>query len=336
MKYLFILLGLLPIIMLQPIYACAEKFNPVLIYQGPIKDNSFSVSIHKGVEKFKKRTGADCTEVAVGLSFKEYLATITDYAEKGYSPIFILYGNHFPNMVSFVRKYPATRFIVLDAVRDQPNVYSFVLADHEGSFLAGALAAMASKTGKLGFVSVVETSFQRRFECGYAQGARFINPEIEVFNAYTGDAVGGWLDGKATARLANRMMDQGVDVIYQAAGGAGPAVLEACAARGKLGIGVDINQNGLYPGSVLTSMVKHMDKAVFAALMLAKRNIWRDNYKRLGLEQEAVELAFDENNRELVTPEMHNRIEDIRKKIVLGEIVVNENFETKNCERDAK
>lgn len=336
MRYLFILLVFLSVVMLQPINSCAEKFNPVLIYQGPIEDNSFSVSIHKGVEKFKKRTGADCTEVEVGLKFKEYLDTITEYADKGYSPIFILYGNHFPDMVSFVRKYPATRFIVLDTVRDQPNVYSFVLADHEGSFLAGALAAMASKAGKIGFVSVVETPFQRRFECGYAQGAKFINSDIEVFNAYTGDAVGGWFDGKATARLANKMMDQGVDVIFQAAGGAGPAVLEACAARGKLGIGVDINQNGLYPGSVLTSMVKRMDKAIFAALMLAKRNIWRDNYKRLGLEQEAVELVFDGNNRELVTPEMRNRIEDIRKKIVLGEIVVNENFEAKNCERDAK
>ncbi len=336
MRYLVILLVLLSVLMLQPVNSCAGKFNPVLIYQGPIEGNSFSVSIHKGVEKFKKRTGADCTEVEVGLEFKEYLDTVTEYADKGYSPIFILYGNHFPNMVSFVHKYPATRFIVLDTVRDQPNVYSFVLADHEGSFLAGALAAMASKTGKIGFVSVVETPFQRRFECGYAQGAKHINPDIEIFNAYTGNTVGGWFDGNATARLANKMMDQGVDVIYQAAGGAGPAVLEACAARGKLGIGVDINQNGLYPGSVLTSMVKRMDKAIFAALMLAKRNIWRDNYKRLGLEQEAVELIFDENNRGLVTPEMRNRIEDIRKKIVLGDIVVDENFETKNCERYAK
>ena len=336
MKYLSILLVLLTAIILLPFNSYAEDFNPVLVYQGKIVDNSFSVSIHKGVERFKAKTGEDCTEVEIGMTLKEYVDTITKYADEGYSPIFLMYGNHFPDMVPFVRKYPATRFIVLDTVRDEPNVYSFVLADHEGSFLAGALAAMVSKSGKIGFVSVVDTPFQRRFQCGYTQGAKYINPDIKVLKGYTGNYDGAWFDGNATSRLANRMMDEGADVIYQAAGGAGPAVLEACAARGKLGIGVDINQNGLYPGSVLTSMTKHTDKAVFAALMLAKRGIWRDNYKRLGLAQEAVGIVFDAYNKKLVTKEMRSRIENIRKKIILGEIVVGEYTEDPTCSSHAK
>ncbi|NDV25232.1 BMP family ABC transporter substrate-binding protein [Desulfovibrio sp. JC010] len=316
--------------------ADTDEFNPVLVYQGPIDENSFTVSIHKGVERFKKKTGDDCTEVVIGTTVEDYVTAITQFAEEGYSPIFLLYGNHFPDLVTFARKYPATRFIILDTVRDEPNIYSFVLADHEGSFLAGALAAMASKSGKLGFVSVVDTPFQRRFLCGYTQGAKYINPDIEVLKGFIGNYENAWFDGNATSRLANQMMDEGADVIYQAAGGAGPAVLEACAARGKLGIGVDINQNGLYPGSVLTSMVKQTDKAIYAALMLAKRGIWRDNYKRLGLEQEAVGIVFDEHNKGLVTPEMRSRIENIRKKIVLGEILVNEDTENPPCPNNVK
>ena len=334
MKYLSILVVLLAAFVLSPINCYADKFNPVLVYQGKIADNSFSLSIHKGVERFKAKTGEKCTEVEVGTTLKEYVDTITKYADEGYSPIFLMYANHFPDLVTFARKYPATRFIILDTVRDEPNVFSFMLADHEGSFLAGALAAMVSKSGKLGFVSVVDTPFQRRFLCGYTQGAKYINPDVEVFKGFTGSYAGAWFDGNATARLANQMMDKGADVIYQAAGGAGPAVLEACAKRGKLGIGVDINQNGLYPGSVLTSMVKHTDKAIYAALMLAKRGIWRDNYKRLGLAQEAVGIVFDKHNEKLVTPEMRSRIENIRKKIVLGEIVVDEYTENPTCPHD--
>ncbi|NDV21370.1 BMP family ABC transporter substrate-binding protein [Desulfovibrio sp. JC022] len=331
MRYVFVLLILLSTFILSPFNSYADEFKPVLVYQGKVEDNSFSVSIHKGVERFKVKTGEECTEIEIGMTLKEYVDTITKFADEGYSPIFLMYGNHFPDMVPFVRKYPATRFIVLDTVRDEPNVYSFVLADHEGSFLAGALAAMVSKSGKIGFVSVVDTDFQRGFLCGYTQGAKYIKQDIEVLKGFTGNYEGAWFDGNATSRLANEMMDEGADVIYQAAGGAGPAVLEACAARGKLGIGVDINQNGLYPGSVLTSMVKHTDKAIFAALMLAKRGIWRDNYKRLGLAQEAVGLAFDKHNEILVTPEMRSRIENLRKKIVLGEIVVDEYTENPTC-----
>lgn len=316
--------------------AAAEEFKPVLVYQGEIDKNSFSISIHEGVERFKKKTGDDCTEVVVGTNFQEYLDEITKYAEQGRSPIFLIYGNHFPDLVDFVHSYPAIRFILLDTFLDEPNVYSFVLADHEGSFLAGALAAMASQSGKIGFVSVVDIPYQRRFLCGYTQGAKYIRPDIEVFKAFTGKYEGAWFDGNATAALADKMMDEGADVIFQAAGGAGPAVLEACAKRGKLGIGVDINQNDLYPGSVLTSMVKHTDKAVYAALMLAKRGIWRDNYKRLGLEQEAVGIVFDRHNDDLVSPEMRSRIEKIRKKIVLGEIIVHEYTENPICPDHAK
>lgn len=309
----------------------ANEFKPVIIYQGMIETNSFNVSIHKGVKRFEEKTGVECTEVVSSFNLKDYVDTVTRFTDEGYSPVFMLYGNHFPDLVKFVRRYPATRFIVLDTVLDEPNMFSFLLAEHEGSFLAGALAAMVTKTNILGFVSVVDTKFQRRFLCGFSQGAKYVNKDIEILEGFIGDYPGSWYDGNATAALAYTMMDDGADIIFQAAGGAGPAVLKAVASRGRLGIGVDINQNGLYPGSVLTSMVKRTDKAVFAALMLAKRGIWRDNYKRLGLAQGAVGIVFDEHNESLIKPGMRQYIEKIRNDIVFGKINVHDYSEDGVC-----
>ncbi len=331
MRNFCVLIVFLIVCFAQVVCAHADNFKPVVIYQGNIENNSFNVSIHEGVKRFSGRTGLNCTEVVSGLEPEQYYRSVKKYADGGYSPVFLLYGNQFDNLVDFVRDYPGTRFIVLDTVYDEPNMYSFVLAEHEGSFLAGALAAMSSKSKTIGFVSVADIPFIRRFWCGYVQGAKYIDPQITVLEGFIGSYTGSWFDGNATSALANGMMDMGADVIYQAAGGAGAAVLEAVADRSKLGIGVDVNQNGLYPGSVLTSMVKRTDKTVFAALMLAKRGIWRDNYKRLGLEQDAVGLVFDENNKSLVSRKMRARIERIRKDIVLGIISVHDFTEDLKC-----
>ncbi|SEA49413.1 basic membrane protein A [Desulfuromusa kysingii] len=331
MRYLVVLVALWTVFFVQPPSVSADNFNPVVIYQGSIEDNPFNASAHKGVALFTQKTGLNCTETVADFGMDNYLNQVKKYADDGYSPIIALYGSHFPNLVQFVRNYSATRFILLDAVYDEPNMFSFVIAEHEGSFLAGALAAMASKSKIIGFVSVNDIPHMRRFWCGYVQGAKYVDPQITVLEGFTGIYDGAWFDGKATATIANDMMDKGADVIFQAAGGAGPAVLAAVAARGKLGIGVDVNQNGLYPGHVLTSLLKRTDKTLYAALMLAKRGIWRDNFKRLGLEQDVVGLAFDEHNESLITLEMRARIEVIKKDIILGLISIHDYSDDLKC-----
>ncbi|XPV75119.1 MAG: BMP family ABC transporter substrate-binding protein [Desulfovibrio sp.] len=331
MRYLNVFILLCSVFLAHNNCAYAADFKPVVIYQGSVNDNAFNKAVHHGVERFVNKAGQECTEVVVGFGMDQYYNAVTQYADDGYSPIFLLYGNHFANLTDFVGRYPATRFIVLDSIYDEPNMFSFVMAEHEGSFLAGALAAMSSKSKTIGFVSVNDIPFLRRFWCGFVQGAKYIDPQIEVLEGFTGNYKGAWFDGNATAALADDMMDQGADVIFQAAGGAGPAVLGAAAARGKLGIGVDMNQNGLYPGSVLTSMVKRTDKAIYAALVLAERGIWRDNFKRLGLEQDVVGIVFDEHNEPLITPEMRTRLETIKKNIILGLIPVHDYTDDFKC-----
>lgn len=331
MRYRFVILTLYIIFCAHVSSVKADHFKPAVIYQGNIENNSFNVSVHKGVELFTKKTGLECAEVVVEFGMEIYLESVKKHAEAGYSPIIVLYGNHFDDLVDFVRRHSATRFILLDAVYDEPNIYSFVFAEHEGSFLAGALAALVSKSKIIGFVSVAEIPFMRRFWCGYVQGAKYVDPEIAVIEGFIGDYEGSWFDGEATASLADTIMDQGADVVYQVAGGAGPAVLEAAALRGKLGIGVDVNQNDLFPGNVLTSMIKRTDKTIFAALMLAKRGVGRDNFKRVGLEQEAVGIIFDDYNKSLISPEIRTRIETIKKDIIFGSITIHDYTEDLKC-----
>lgn len=305
--------------------ALAEMpFKPAVVYQWDIESNSYNKSIHNGVQRLAEKTGELCIEKVVNGDVGKYVAEVEALANKGYSPIILPYGGHYPKLVLLARKYIRTRFIVFDTIKDEPNIYSFTLSMHEGSFLAGALAALTSQSGVIGFVSVTDIPSLRSFLCGYTQGAKYISPEISVLSGFTGRYPQAWFDGKATAALAHSLMDKGADVIFQAAGAAGPAVLKTAAERGKLGIGVDVNQNGLYPGSVLTSVVKRMDMVVYASLILAKRKVWRDNIRRTGLAQGAVDIIFDNHNASLITPEIREQINELKRGIIMGEIHVHD------------
>src|SRR5690606_31429340 len=149
-----------------------------------------------------------------------------------------------------------------DGVVDQPNVRSITFKEHEGSYLVGMLAAMASETGTVGFVGGMTVPLIGKFACGYVGGANAVNPDTTVIRNYTRDTPAAWNDPTRGAEITRTQIDQGADVIYHAAGGTGVGVLQAAADAGKLGIGVDSNQNYLHPGHVLTSMVKRVDLAV--------------------------------------------------------------------------
>ncbi|MFV0346953.1 MAG: BMP family ABC transporter substrate-binding protein [Halodesulfovibrio sp.] len=303
---------------------CGDIFKPVVIYQGDIDKSSYNFTIHSGVKNFSALTGVSVKEIVVDMEMKNYIEVLDDVCRNGYSPVVLIYADHLKNLRGFVQKYSGIRFLAFGTILDEPNIFSLDLAEHEGSFLAGALAAMTSKSQVIAFLSISDIPLMRRFGCGYEQGAKYINPDIKVLYGFVGRYPGAWFDGPAASKVADRMMDEGADVVYQAAGGAGVAVLEAVAKRGKLGIGVDHNQNGLFPGFVLSSMYKRIDRVIYAALVHAKKGIWRDNIKYFGVAQDAVGLSFDEHNSSLVTNATRERLEELRSKIVLGEIKVHD------------
>ena len=192
-----------------------------------------------------------------------------------------------------------------------------VFKEQEGSFLVGMMAAMASKTGKVGFVGGMDIPLIRKFECGYEQGAKYANPKAEVFQNMTGTTGAAWNDPARGGELAKAQFAKGADVIFAAAGGTGTGVYQAAKDSGKLAIGVDSNQNHLQPGTMLTSMVKRVDVAVYNAFQGIKPGV-----SALGLKEGGVDVAMDEHNAKLVSPEMKAKVDAARADIIAGRIQV--------------
>jgi basic membrane protein A len=302
--------------------ATAADFTPAVIFDmGGKFDKSFNEAAYHGAEKFKAETGIPYLEFEVTTESQRDQA-LRRMAQRG-ANVVIAVGFAFATPLEEIAKeYPDTKFVIIDSVVDAPNVQSVVFKEHEGSFLVGMAAAMASKTGKVGFVGGMDIPLIRNFAYGYEQGVKYVNPKAEVFVNMTGTTPAAWNDPAKGAELAQSQFDRGADVVYAAAGGTGLGVLQAAADAGKLSIGVDSNQNYLHPGSVLTSMMKRVDVAVYNAFKTAKEGTWQPGEKNLGLAENGVGYALDKYNRALITPEMEARLEDAKAKIISGELKV--------------
>lgn len=297
--------------------SAAALAQPAVIYElGGKADRSFNQAAAEGAEAWKKKTGKPYLEFEIANAAQREMAA-RRFAERGADPIV---GIGFPQASSIdkvAREFPKTRFAIIDAAVAQPNVQSFLYREHEGAFLVGIMAAMASKTGKVGFVGAQDIPLVRKFLCGYEQGARYANPKVELVSAMTGTTGAAWTDPARGAELARNQLAQGVDVVFAAAGTTGLGVMQATRDAGKLSIGVDSNQNHLHPGFILTSLVKRVDRAVLQAFDGVQPGI-----TTLGLKEGALDVAMDEHNARLVTPAMVQRVESARADIVAGRLKV--------------
>jgi len=226
--------------------------------------------------------------------------------------------------------YPDTKFAAIDVTwLDLPNVRQVGFAEHEGSYLVGMLAAMASKSNTIGFIGGMDIPLIRHFGCGYAQGAKAVNPDITIIANMTGTTPAAWNDPVKGSELTQAQISQGADVIYAAAGGTGVGVLQSAADAGILSIGVDSNQNHLHPGKVLTSMLKRVDVAVYDA-MKAGANMETGVFT-MGLADDGVGYALDENNASLISAEMKAAVDGARASIIAGDLKVASYYENDSC-----
>ena len=180
------------------------------------------------------------------------------------------------------------------------------------------MAALASKTGKVGFVGGMDIPLIRKFQCGYEQGAKYANPKVEVIANMTGTTPAAWNDPTRGGELAKAQFAKGVDVVFAAAGGTGVGVYQAAKDAGKLAIGVDSNQNHLQPGTMLTSMVKRVDVAVYNAAQEAASRA----SPRSGLKEGGVDYALDQHNAKLVSADMKAKVDAAKADIIAGKIKV--------------
>lgn len=303
--------------------AFAADVQPALLYDlGGKFDKSFNEAAYNGAEKFKTETGVSYVEFEVSNPSQREQA-LRRFAEDGRNPIVMAGFAWVDALQKVAAEYPELNFAIIDDHVDLPNVRSLVFKEHEGSYLVGVLAAMASKSHKVGFVGGMDIPLIRKFECGYVGGAKAAGA-TEVIQNMTGDTPLAWNDPAKGAEITKTQIDQGADVVYAAAGGTGVGVLQAAADAGKLGIGVDSNQNGLQPGKVLTSMVKRVDTAVYNTFMDGKNGTFKGGLETLGLKEGGVDYAMDDNNKDLVTPEMKAAADEAKQDIIDGKIEVHD------------
>jgi basic membrane protein A and related proteins len=297
--------------------ATAAGAQPAIIFElGGKFDKSFGQAAWQGAERWKKETGKAYLEYEIQNAAQREQAA-RRFAQRGANPIV---GVGFPQasaIEAVARDFPKQQFAIVDMVVNLPNVQSFVFREHEGAFLVGALAALASKTGTVGFVGGQDIPLVRKVLCGYEQGARWARPQVKTVFAMTGTTNAAWTDPARGAELTKTQAAQGADVIFAAAGTTGLGVLQAAKDLGLLGVGVDSNQNGLHPGSILTSMLKRTDVAVYQAFQGVKPGV-----TALGLKEGALDLAFDEHNAKLVTPAMRARVDAAKAEIIAGSLKV--------------
>ena len=311
--------------------ALAADIQPAILYDlGGKFDKSFNEAAYAGAEQFKKDTGVDYRDFEIQNDAQREQA-LRNFARRGASPIVAIGFTQATSVEKVAKEFPNLKFAIVDMVVDLPNVRSIVFKEQEGSWLVGVAAAMTSKSHKVGFVGGMDIPLIRKFACGYVGGVKSVDAKAEVFQNMTGTTGAAWNDPVKGGELAKSQIDRGADVIYHAAGGTGLGVLQAAADAGRLGIGVDSNQNHLHPGKVLTSMTKRVDVAVYDAFKDARNDGWTAGVKVLGLKEGGVGWALDDHNRGLITPETKAAIDKAEKAIVDGSIVVHDYMADKTC-----
>jgi basic membrane protein A len=310
--------------------AAAALAEPALIYDlGGKFDKSFNEAAHSGAERWVEETGGSYREIELTSEAQREQA-LRRFAESGANPVITMGFGMADALSSVATDYPDTKFVAIDVTwLSNENIRQIGFAEHEGSYLVGVMAAMASKSGTVGFIGGMDIPLIRHFACGYAQGVKAVRPEATVIANMTGTTPAAWNDPVKGSELTKAQIAQGADVVYAAAGGTGVGVLQTAASEGILSIGVDSNQNHLHPGQVLTSMLKRVDVAVYEAMKAGEAV--ETGVFSMGLAENGVGYAMDEHNAPLVSEAMKATVEGARAGIIAGRIKVDSYYTNDSC-----
>lgn len=310
--------------------AGSAKFNPAVVYlSASSNDDSFVDSARIGIAKANAEFHTTVSEYRA-VSAAEIPLLIKRAADAGGNPVIALgYQNVVP-VLNLAERYPNTRFTVIDGLVPPlyPNVQSILFKDHEGAFLVGMIAGKTARSGHIGFIGGMDVPLIRNFSKGFVQGVRYANPKAQVDIAMIGNDTNAWSNPTKAHELALEQFSNGVEIIFAPAGGSSVGVLKAANDAGKFAIGVDSNQNGLYPGHVLTSMVKRLDLVMYDALKTAHNGEWSAGIKYLGIKEGALDYAVDENNRSLISEHLIDQVANAKERIINGIINV-ESYQAK-------
>lgn len=308
-----------------------KPLKVAIVYTGLLGDKSYNDSANIGAKKATDDFGVEVTSLE-GLTAQEWEANLISACEDDYD---LIIGAS-SNIADFIQEhgpnYPDKMFAVIDTTVDLPNVQSISFAQNEGSFLAGAAAALFTQHTEIegvndkaiiGWVGGMDIPVLHDFYTGYEQGAKYINPDIKILQSFAGS----WTDPLKGKELTLAQFDQGADIVMNVASGTGPGILEAAKEAGKYAIGVDLDQDNDQPGSVLTSMVKRVDSAVYLTIQSAvEGNFQGGSTKYLSLAENGVSLTdfsvMKEHLGDKFPQEIVDKVDELAKKIIDGEIKV--------------
>lgn len=290
----------------------------VVFDSGGRGDKSFNDSAYAGITRAEKELGIESKTVD-SKAQKDYETNLSAMADGGCDLIFAVGITQAKALESVSAKYPNVKFAIIDGGVDRPNVRSLVFSEEEGSFLAGYLAGLVSKTSKVGFVGGMEIPLIKKFEVGYEAGAKFANPKIEVLPAkYTNN----WDDSGAGRSAATVLYNSGADIVYHAAGRCGQGVIEAAKDMNHFAIGVDSDQDSLAPGHVLTSMVKHVDVSVYQTIKDTIDGKFSAGTKQYDLKDKGVGLTDFQFTKAVIGEANIAKVEKVSDAIVSGKLKV--------------
>ena len=318
------LISLFCVIATNPVIAM-EDFRPAIIYEssGDAGDKAFIDSMLKGANRAKEEVGIEYEEFKLPANTKR-IDFIKKVAESGVTHIIAVGFQNVVPISSIADEFQEVKFTVIDGMVPPlfANVQSVNFKDHEGSFLVGMIAGYKTKTNKVGFIGGMDVPLINNFSLGFYQGLRYANPDIEMIRDTVGNTVDAWSSPEKAKSLAKKQYNSGVDIIFAAAGGSSIGVLEAAEETGKYAIGVDTNQNSLFPNAVLTSMVKRVDKAIYNTLTNAFSGRWEAGIKYLGIREGVLDYAVDIHNKDKISKEVIDKVEDAKDRIIRGQIQV--------------
>lgn len=293
----------------------------LVLDKGGKDDKSFNSAAYEGATKAQKDLGIELKYVeATDNNAIENLHRA--FAKKDFDLIIGIGFAQTDAVKKISAQFPDKKFAIVDGEVKANNVKSLLFEEHEGSFLVGAIAALKSTTGKVGFIGGMDIPLIRRFEMGYKAGVAKVNPKATVVSNFIGVTGEAWNNPAKAKELALSQYNSGVDVIFVAAGASGTGAFDAAEDKKKFAIGVDSNQDWVKPGFVLTSMMKRVDLAVYETIKEAKEGKFQAGVVRFGLKNKGVDYSVDSNNEKILTPEIRKKVEELKAQIIQGKIQV--------------
>ena len=308
-----------------------ESKNPVkigLVFDvGGKGDKSFNDAAYNGLVRAKKDFGIEFEVIdpGDGSDRESALRKLASNNDVG-----LIFGIGFiftEDITNIAKDFPNKKFGCIDYSVDSSktipqNLIALEFKEDEGSFLIGAIAGLLTKTNKVGFLGGMESALIKKFENGYIQGVKYVNPECKVLTTYVSVTGEGFKNPSKGKEISLSQYENGADIIYHASGLSGLGLFEAAKTENKLAIGVDLDQFKEAPGYVLTSMVKMVDESIYQTIKEFKENSFKGGIKSLGLKENGVNYVYDENNKNFIPENVRQKVEEIRKKIINGEIII--------------